>query len=39
MVSRGGRVYIFVTVVLGLLIAGFGLGVALGLRMPPDGEQ
>ena len=28
--------YIFVTIVLALLITGFGVGVALGLRMPED---
>jgi len=27
--------YIFITLLLALLIAGFGVGVALGLRMPP----
>jgi hypothetical protein len=32
-------VYIFVTVVLALLIAGFGLGVALGLKMPSDAGE
>jgi len=37
--KREAFVYIFVTVVLALLIAGFGAGVALGLRMPEDGEE
>jgi len=27
--------YIFVTLLLALMITGFGVGVALGLRMPP----
>ena len=31
----GGHLYIFITVLLGLMIAGFGAGVALCLRMPP----
>jgi len=33
--TLGGHLYIFVTILLGLMIAGFGAGVALGLRMPP----
>lgn len=28
--------YIFITILLGLMITGFGVGVALCLRMPPD---
>jgi hypothetical protein len=31
--------YIFITIVLGLLIAGFGLGVALGLKLPSDEDR
>jgi hypothetical protein len=31
--------YIFITIVLGLLIGGFGLGVALGLKMPAKEEE
>ena len=27
--------YIFVTILLAVMITGFGVGVALGLRMPP----
>lgn len=34
-VNPGGRLYIFVTLLLAVMIAGFGVGVALGLRMPP----
>jgi len=33
-VNSGGRLYIFVTLLLAVMIAGFGAGVALGLRMP-----
>jgi len=38
-VTGRGTVYIFVTIVLALLIAGFGLGVALGLRMPAGTDE
>jgi hypothetical protein len=30
------RLYIFITILLGLMITGFGVGVALCLRMPRD---
>jgi len=31
--------YIFITIVLGLLIAGFGLGVAWGLKLPSNEDR
>jgi hypothetical protein len=33
--NPGGSLYVFVTVLLAAMITGFGVGVALGLRMPP----
>lgn len=34
--NSGEHLYIFITILLGLMITGFGVGVALCLRMPPD---